>query len=52
MTDKEWLELAIWGCTIGMVASAAIMGIVIGRAMNRSKREAILKRLNKENEDG
>jgi len=45
MTDRDWFELVVWGCTIGVVAATAIMGIIVGSAMNRIKRKAILKRL-------
>jgi len=52
MTDQDWFVLVMWGCTFGLVAAAAIMGIAIGRAMNRIKKEALLRRLKQENKDG
>jgi len=45
MTDRDWFELVVWGCTIGLVAFAALMGIIIARSMERIKKKAILKRL-------
>ena len=35
MTDKDWFELVMWGCAIGVVAFTALMGIIIARSMNR-----------------
>jgi len=52
MTDRDWFELVVWGCTIGVVAATAIMGIIVGRAMNRIKKQALLERLKKESKDG
>lgn len=52
MTDQDWFELVVWGCTIGLVAATAIMGIIVGSAMNRIKKKALLERLKTEKKDG
>lgn len=48
MSDRDWFELVVWGCAIGLVAFTALMGIIIGSSMNRIKKKAILEHLNKE----
>ena len=52
MSDGDWFELVVWGSVIGVVAFTAIMGIIVGNAMNRIKRKAILERLHRGNKNG